>query len=330
MEDENKIETTEGQEGAESREDSFLGGWNEEDEETGAGEEIQEGHEGQDGQESQQTTQEGQKGQQDAQGTQDGQQGQEDTQGGQETKEGAQGTQDGQEGQAGTQAAPEGQQGQQAQPVPRDIVLDRDGTPLTIPAAEVPGLLHRGLDYELLKQEYDEVRPALDLMRSFAEKAGMSLTDYASHLRVQAKQASGMTEEDARQAVALEDREVRVAAQEAAERARLEKANRAQESARQAQERIRRDAAEFAAVYPEAAKNYRDIPQAVWDAVNGGMSLVAAYGQYQQRAAAEAAKAQEAARAQAEKNANASTGSMKSSGSGTGPKDPFLDGWNEG
>lgn len=291
MEDENKVETTEGQEGAESQEDSFLVGWNERDEETGAGEEVQEDQTEPDGQEETQATPEGQE---------------------------------------GTQAAPEGQRDQQAQPVPRDIVLDRDGAPLTIPEAEIPGLLHRGLDYEALRQEYDEARPALDLMRSFAQKAGMSLTDYASHLRIQAKQAEGMTPEDARQAVALEDREARVAAQEAAERARLEAGARAQRLIRENQARIQRDAAEFAAVYPEAAKNYQNIPQSVWDAVNGGMSLVAAYGQYQQRAAAEAARAKEAARVQAEKNASASTGSMKSSGSGTGPKDPFLDGWNEG
>lgn len=310
MEDENKIETTGGQEGAESLEDSFLGGWNEEDGETGSGEEVQEDQETSQDREKDQSSQEGQ---QDDQGTQDGQERQ-------------QGAQDGQGG----------QEPGQAQPVSRDIVLDRDGAPLTIPAAEVPGLLRRGLDYELLKSEYDAVRPALDLMRTFAQQADMSLADYASHLRVQAKRAQGMEETEARQAVELEDREARIAAREAAERTRQEAVRRAQETAMQAQSRIRKDVEEFSSAFPEAARDYQSIPQEVWDAVNGGMSLVAAYARHastqaakQARAEVEEAARQEAVRKQNAQNAAASTGSMRSAGSGHGPKDPFLEGWDE-
>lgn len=299
MEDENKIETTEAQDIPEDREDGFLDGWNEEGGEP-------EGEKPEGGEPETEKLEESAA----SDGSQNSQQGQENTQ--------------------------DSQQAQQAAPVSRDIVLDRDGAPLTIPAAEVPGLLQRGLDYELLKSEYDAVRPALDLMRTFAQQADMSLADYASHLRVQAKRAQGMEETEARQAVELEDREARIAAREAAERTRQEAVRRAQETAMQAQSRIRKDVEEFSSAFPEAARDYQSIPQEVWDAVNGGMSLVAAYARHastqaakQARAEAEEAARQEAVRKQNAQNAAASTGSMRSAGSGHGPKDPFLEGWDE-
>ena len=145
-----------------------------------------------------------------------------------------------------------------------------------------------------------------------------------------------MEPEAARRAVELEDRETRMNIQEETERQRQEAGRRAQAMQAQRQARIQNDIQEFATVFPDAALDFKSIPQEVWEAVNGGMSLVAAYARYNSaQANASAQKAeeerrrQEAVRQQNDRNAAASTGSMKSAGSDHGPKDPFLEGWDE-
>lgn len=95
---------------------------------------------------------------------------------------------------------------------------------------------------------------------------------------------------------------------------------------------VRSDVQAFIAAFSGAARDFGGIPPEVWAEVNAGSSLAAAYARY--------AGAREAARIQAEEtarsrerqiawNAAASTGSMRSAG-GVGPKDPFLQGWEEG
>lgn len=238
---------------------------------------------------------------------------------------------------AGGSGQPGGQpDGQQPPPAPKTWTLNHMGQSVTISEADVPGLAQKALDYDRVRASYDEARPVMDLFRGFAQQAGMSVQEYVGRLRMQAKQMEGMDEAAARQAVEMEDREFRVASQEAEGRARQEAARRAQAAQARRQERINADIQEFIGVYPDAARDFKSIPQEVWDAVNGGMSLVAAYTQYknaQSRAAAQAEEAerqrQEAVRQQNAQNAANSTGSMKSAGNNNGPKDPFLEGWDE-
>jgi len=97
-------------------------------------------------------------------------------------------------------------------------------------------------------------------------------------------------------------------------------------------QRTREDVREFRSVFPEAARDYRSIPQQVWDDVKRGMSLVAAYSRYHNarvREETEEWKRQEAVWRRNAENAARSAGSMRSSGSGHGPGDPFLEGWDE-
>lgn len=238
---------------------------------------------------------------------------------------------------AGGSGRPGGQpDGQQPPPAPKTWTLNHMGQSVTISEADVPGLAQKALDYDRVRASYDEARPVMDLFRGFAQQAGMSVQEYVGRLRMQAKQMEGMDEAAARQAVEMEDREFRVASQEAEDRARQEAARRAQAAQARRQERINADIQEFIGVYPDAARDFQGIPQEVWDAVNGGMSLVAAYTQYknaQSRAAVQAEEAerqrQEAAQRQNAQNAANSTGSMKSAGNNNGPKDPFLEGWDE-
>ena len=230
---------------------------------------------------------------------------------------------------------PEG--GQQPHPPPaKTWTLDYMGQAVTVSEADVPALAQKALDYDRVCSAYEEARPVMDLFRGFAQQTGVSVQEYVARLRTQAKQAQGMDERSARHAVEMEDREARVSMHEAQERARQEAARRSQESQMRRQSRIQTDVQEFISVFPNAARDFNSIPKEVWDAVNGGMSLVAAYARYNSaqaqanaQAAEEEQRRQEAVRRQNAQNAAASTGSMQSAGSGHGPKDPFLEGWDE-
>ena len=197
--------------------------------------------------------------------------------------------------------------------------------------ADMVVLAQKGLDYDRIRGKYDESKPVMELFGSFAKQAGMSIPDYVSFIRTQAKQASGMSEAEARRTVELEDREAAVSAKEAEEAQRQNGANQAAQARAAADARRNADIAEFQRLFPDAAKDPKAIPQEVWAAVRSGMSLVSAYSKYavdQANAARQAAEQKAAASAQNRRNADRATGSMQSAGENTGSKDPFLEGWD--
>ena len=197
--------------------------------------------------------------------------------------------------------------------------------------ADMVALAQKGLDYDRIRGKYDESKPVMELFGTFAKQAGMSVTDYLSYIRTQAKQASGMSEAEAKWAVDLEDREAAVSAKEAAEAQRQGAANQAAQARAAADARRSADIAEFQKLFPDAAKDPKEIPQEVWANVRSGMSLVSAYSKYavdQANAARQAAEQKAAASAQNRRNADRATGSMQSAGENTGSKDPFLEGWD--
>lgn len=246
------------------------------------------------------------------------------------------GQESGAEPSAGALAGQEGDGGEPPSPPPKTWTLNHMGQAVTISEADVPFLAQKALDYDRIRASYDEARPVMDLFRGFAQQAGLSVQEYVGRLRTQAKQMEGLDEQAARQAVEMEDREARISIKEAEESRRQKAAQRVQAAQAQRQERINADVQEFISVFPNAALDFKSIPQEVWDAVNGGMSLVAAYARYnstQTNAAAQKAEEerqrQDAVQRQNSRNAAASTGSMKSAGQNHGPKDPFLEGWDE-
>lgn len=222
-------------------------------------------------------------------------------------------------------------------PAPKTWVLNHMGQPLTISEADVPALAQKGLEYDRIRASYEEARPVMDLFRGFAEQAGKTVPEFVTQLRIQAKQASqGVSEEEARRAVEMEDREIRVSAQEEDARQRQEADRQTRAFQQQRQARMQADIQEFIRVFPDAARDFQNIPQEVWDAVNGGMSLVGAYARYSAAQASAREQAAEAERARREavqrrnqKNAANSTGSMRSAGGNHGPKDPFMEGFEE-
>ena len=193
-----------------------------------------------------------------------------------------------------------------------------------------PELLQKGRDYDRIRTKYDEAKPVMEMFTAFAQKAGMSVTDYAKFIRAEAKKASGMSEEEAQRTVELEDREAAIAAKENAE-------TESKRAADASNAKIQADLAEFAAAFPDVYKQAREnpkvIPQSVWDDVNGGkMSLTAAYSKYavaQAKAAAAAAEQRAAVSDKNQRNGARSTGSQKSAGHDVKSKDPFLDGFGD-
>ena len=237
-------------------------------------------------------------------------------------------------GGAGGENAQQAQQQEATQPKadePKMWTLRYMDADKQVSESEMITLAQKGMDYDRIRGKYDESKPVMELFGSFAKQAGMSISDYLSAIRTQAKQASGMSEAEAKRAVALEDREAAVSAREAEEAKRQSGANQAAQAKAAADARRSADIAEFQKLFPDAAKDPKAIPQEVWANVQSGMTLVSAYSKYaveQANAARQAAEQKASAASQNQANASRATGSMVSAGENTGSKDPFLAGWD--
>lgn len=207
-------------------------------------------------------------------------------------------------------------------------IVNYMGKQETLTKADItPELLQKGRDYDRIRAKYDEAKPVMELFTAFAEKANMSVMDYAKHLRAEAKRAEGLSEAEAARAIDIEDREAALAAKEAAEK--NEQQAKETEAAK-----VRADLELFGKLYPDvyeqAKGNPSVIPKSVWDEVHAGESLVVAYKKYADMQAVEAMKQMQvrvAAAEQGAKNTGRSTGSMKSAGNDTKNTDAFLEGW---
>lgn len=188
-----------------------------------------------------------------------------------------------------------------------------------------PELLQKGHDYDRVRSKYDEAKPMIEIFTELARNANMSLEDFTRSVRMEAKRAQGMSDADAKRVVELEDREAAVSAAETARReAEAERGRK--------NDQIRNDLDMFRQAYPEVYDKARGgdksaIPQAVWDEVNRGVPLVAAYSRYLVAQAKEKEQRAETAAKNAT-NAARSSGSMKSAGNDAKNTDPFLDGFD--
>lgn len=198
--------------------------------------------------------------------------------------------------------------------------------------AEMVTLAQKGMDYDRIRAKYDESKPAMEILSIFAKQKGVSVADYVSFLRTEAKKADGLSEAEARRSIELEDREAAVTAREAEQAAERQAAEQANATANAAAQRRKADIDEFAREYPDVARNPDAIPKEVWDAVAAGSSLTVAYAKYTAKQAREEAERTRSAAQAAQqniKNAARSTGSMQSAGQNAGGRDPFLEGWGE-
>ena len=198
--------------------------------------------------------------------------------------------------------------------------------------AEMVTLAQKGMDYDRIRAKYDESKPAMEILSIFAKQKGVSVADYVSFLRTEAKKADGLSEAEARRSIELEDREAAVTAREAEQAAERQAAEQANAAANAAAQRRKADIDEFAREYPDVARNPDAIPKEVWDAVAAGSSLTVAYAKYTAKQAREEAERTRSAAQAAQqniKNAARSTGSMQSAGQNAGGRDSFLEGWGE-
>ncbi len=252
-------------------------------------------------------------------------------------EEAAESAESGDEGQTGPSIAPDAKTDASPKPEDTDKAAEEKppaktwdikhmGQQFTVTEDQItPELLQKAYDYDRVRGKYDEAKPVMEIFSELARSAGMNVADFAKSVRMEAKKAQGMTDADARRAVELEDREAAVSAAEAAKAAEEK-----ERSAKNAQ--IREDLAMFERAFPDAYNKARGgdktaIPQSVWDEVNRGVPLVAAYSRYVAAQAAESVKAAETKAAITAKNAaNAarSSGSMKSAGNDAKTKDEFL------
>ena len=216
---------------------------------------------------------------------------------------------------------------------PRTWELRHMGEVRTVGEEELTVLAQKGMDYDRIRSKYDESKPVMELFSHLARGAGMDVAAYVADMRAKVKQMNGMSAEDARRAVSLEDREAAVAAKEAVQTQRQADANATAQAKAAADMRRRADIEEFKRTFPDAAKDPKAIPQEVWNEVNRGSTLVSAYSRYavaQAKAAQAAAERSAAVSAQNQKNAARSTGSMKSAGENSKGHDDFLDAFERG
>ena len=153
---------------------------------------------------------------------------------------------------------------------------------------ELVAMAQKGWDYDHIREERDQLRqyrqeadPALELVKSYAQRSGMNVADYLDYCRRQELMAKGMTEQDAAQKVTMEKERADLDRQRAEIQAYRQQQNSiAQKAQEQAQAR-QRDIEAFYRAYPGV--DPKSIPQEVWNEVKNGDSLTNSYTRYENR-----------------------------------------------
>ena len=190
---------------------------------------------------------------------------------------------------------------------------------------EAVQLAQKGMDYDRIREKWDDAKETVAFIDEQAKAAGMDRKAFINYLRTEAKKSQGMSEEEAQRAVELENREAAVQLREAEEQQRVAD-EQAQKNAVDA-EKERRDAdfRRFAAKYPDLkVESITEAIPDVWERVGKGESLVEIWQEHE----INRLKTEQATEEQNAKNAGRSTGSMASSGGEHQKKDPWDEGWD--
>lgn len=222
--------------------------------------------------------------------------------------------------QGGTGGAPADSEQQTAQETPFEVTYMNETR--TLSRDEAVQFAQKGMDYDRIRQKWDDARETILFIDEQAKAAGMNRTDFVNFLRVEAKKSQGASEEEARRTVDLENREAVIHEQEAAEQQRLEDQQAQQRAAQEQQTRRDADFRRFAQKFPDV--DAKTIGPDVWERVGKGESLTEIWLEKEN----DRLKQEQAAAEQNAKNAGRSTGSMVSSGGETMKKDPFDEGWD--
>lgn len=184
-------------------------------------------------------------------------------------------------------------------------------------------MAQKGRDYDTVRQERDQLRqyrseadPALELVKGYASRNGMSVPDYLDFCRKQELMRGGMTEQDAAAKLGMEKERAELDARQAEIRAMEEQQTSALRKSQEAAQARQKDIEAFYRTYPGV--DPKTIPQEVWDAVRNGGTLTNAYTMYENRRLA----AELAAERQNRANQARSPGSL---GGSSGPELDEID-----
>lgn len=149
-------------------------------------------------------------------------------------------------------------------------------------------MAQKGWDYDTVRQERDQLRqyrqeadPALTLVRSYAQRNGLSVEQYIDLVRKQELIAQGINEQTADAQISVEKQQAALQAQAAEAEAARQRQKAAEERARQQSEARKQGMLDFLRAYPDVKP--ADVPKEVWERVAQGESLVSAYTMHRNR-----------------------------------------------
>lgn len=224
------------------------------------------------------------------------------------------------EGKAGS-----GAPNQEQRPTPETLRIKYMDQEREISRDEAVQLAQKGMDYDRIREKWDDARETITFIDEQAKAAGMDRKSFIDYLRIESKKSQGMSEDDAKRTVELENREAAVQLRESEEQQRIADQQAQQNAADTERERRDADFRRFAEKYPDLkVETITEAIPDVWERVGKGESLVEIWQDHE----INRLKTEQAAEAQNVKNAGRSTGSMASSGGETQKKDPFDEGWD--
>lgn len=189
-------------------------------------------------------------------------------------------------------------------------IKNRDET-RSVTRDELISMAQKGWDYDHVRQERDQLRqyreqadPALELVKSYAQRNNMSVPDYLDFCRKHELMAGGMTQQDAEQKIRFEKERAELDRQQAELNSFRQQQDSMKQRAMEAQQERQRDIQSFYQAYPSV--DPKTIPQDVWAAVQAGQTLTNAYTMYENKRL----QAEIAAMKQNEKNKAKSPGSL--------------------
>lgn len=209
---------------------------------------------------------------------------------------------------------------------PELFTLQYRGEQIQVTRDEVITLAQKGRDYDTVRQERDQLRqyrqeadPALSLVKSYAQRNGLSVEQYIDTVRKQELLAQGINEQTADAQISMEKRQAALQAQTAEAEAARNRQEAIAAQARQRQEARRQGMVDFLRAYPSVKP--ADIPREVWDRVAQGESLTAAYTMHRNQQL----EAELAAERQNRQNQGRTTGSLSAQREGDGKSE--IDKW---
>lgn len=199
------------------------------------------------------------------------------------------------------------------QPTPQEdaYTLKHMDETRTVSRDEVVSLAQKGMDYDRIRQERDQLRqyrqeadPALLMVKGYAERSGLTVEQYLDVVRRQELLSQGVNEQTANAQISLEKQQAAMEARTRADQEARQQQEAAQRKDQEQQEARRKDMEDFMAAHPGVKGS--DIPQEAWAQVAAGKSLIAAYAEHENKQL----KAELAAERQNKANAQRSPGSL--------------------